>query len=411
MLSGRHEEGFEPLARAFAEVLSHKPFGGGALTLYLDGRPVFDMWGGPRDSQGNAWQEHTSSLSFSTSKGVAATALHVCRDRGLVEYDAPVARYWPDFAQNGKGAITLRHLLSHGAGLYNAFQLIEHVDDLLDWDKTVAALAKAAPAHEAGRFHAYHALTFGHLVGEVVRRVTQQPFSQFIQDEIARPLGLSQFYLGAPESALPHAALTYKLPSTRPPKSRDEAKAQRMQRGQRMRNVARVLRMVGIPMKPERMRDAFAIRGIANWDFTSPKVMRACIPSLSGVFTARDLARMYAALAGGGALDGVRLMGRDTLQQATTVQSRRPDGVLVAPVNWRLGYHGVFSKFGPVRGAYGHAGYNGSGAWASPRHNAALGYVVNAGNGTPIGDFRMVKLTSAALTCIRGVRRRAAPKR
>jgi CubicO group peptidase (beta-lactamase class C family) len=413
MLSGRHESGFEPLARAFADVLAHKPFGGGALTLYLEGQPVFDMWGGPRDNEGQSWTEHTTSVSFSTAKGVAATALHICRDRGLVQYDEPVARYWPEFAQNDKGRITLRHVLSHGAGLYDAFHLIEHVDDLLDWDKTVAALAKGAPAHEAGRFHAYHALTFGHLVGEIVQRVTQRPFSRFIQDEIATPLGLSQFFMGAPESALPHAAKIYRAQKeARPARvegngARGESEQRSKRRAVRMRNIARVLRAVGIPMKPERMRDAFAIRGIMNWDFGSPEVMRACIPSLSGLFSARDLARMYATLASGGTLDGVRLLGADTLRLATTVQSRKPDGVLVAPVGWRLGYHGVFSKFGPVRGAYGHAGYNGSGAWASPRHNAALGYVVNAGSGTPIGDFRMIKLTSAALGCIRALRKRS----
>jgi CubicO group peptidase (beta-lactamase class C family) len=406
MLSGRHDPGFEPLARTFAEVLARSPFGGGALTLYLDGRPVFDMWGGPRDNEGRPWEEHTSSISFSTAKGVAATALHLCRERGLLEYDAPVARYWPEFAQNGKERITLRHVLSHGAGLYNAYQLFEHADDLLDWDKTVDVLARATPAHEPGRYHAYHAVTFGHLVGEIVQRVTRRPFSQFIQEELAAPLGLSHFFVGAPESALAFAAQTYKKPRTTPRPSDESRRARQEQRAQRMRQVARVLRAVGVPMKPERMHDAFFVRGFAHWDFSSPKVLSACIPSLSGLFTARDLARMYAALANGGNLDGVHLLSAATLREATTVQTRKLDGVLVAPVSWRLGYHGVPSTFGLVRGAFGHAGYNGSGAWASPRHNAALGYVVNAGSGTPIGDLRMLRLTSTALACIRAVRRR-----
>ncbi|HEX6241884.1 MAG TPA: serine hydrolase domain-containing protein, partial [Polyangiales bacterium] len=236
MLSGRYELGFEPLARAFADVLSRAPYGGAALTLYLDGQPVFDMWGGPRDSEGRPWEERTCSVSFSTAKGVAATALHLCRDRGLVDYDAPVAQYWPEFAQNGKQNITLRHLLNHSAGLYNAFQLIEQADDLYDWEKTVAALARAAPAHEPGRFHAYHALTFGHLVGEVVQRVTRRPFSQFVQDEIAAPLGLSQFYIGAPDSALPWAATTYRKARSEPPSPRDdESRSRSAARSQRMR--------------------------------------------------------------------------------------------------------------------------------------------------------------------------------
>lgn len=407
MLSGRHENGFEPLARAFTEVLSHKPFGGAALCLYLDGKPVFDMWGGPRDNAGTPWEEHTTAVSFSTAKGVASTALHMCRDRGLVDYEAPVARYWPEFAQQGKGGITLRHVLTHGAGLYHAFQLLEHADDLLDWDKTINALAKAAPAHEPGRFHAYHALTYGHLIGEVVRRVSGKPFSQFIQDEIAQPLGLPDFFVGAPESALARAAQIYRDPNSVPPPSRASGDRRgRRRRGRRIQNLARVLRAVGLPMKPERMRDAFAVRGITAWDFASPAVLRACIPSAGGLFAARDLARMYGALSLDGSLDGVRLLSPETLHEATRVQSLRPDGVLVAPMGWRLGYHVVISKFGPVRGAFGHAGYNGSGAWASPRHRAALGFVVNAGSGTPVGDFRMIKLTSAALACVRAVRRR-----
>jgi CubicO group peptidase (beta-lactamase class C family) len=404
MLSGRHEPGFEALARCLAEVLAHKPYGGAAVALYLDGRPVFDMWGGPRDNEQNPWEEHTASVSFSTGKGVAATALHVARDRGLLHYDDAVARYWPEFAQKGKGSITIRHVLNHSAGLYDAFNVIARIEDLLDWDKTVAALAAAPPAHEPGRHHAYHALTFGHLVGEIVRRVTHQPFSQFIAQAIAQPLGLQDFYVGASEAGLAHAAQTYRAPRTRPASS-SELRASGKRRERSIRNVSRLLRMVGLPMKPERMRDAFAIRGIRRWDFASPEALRACIPSAGGLFSARDLARMYAALANGGNLDGVRLLSEETVRQATTVHTRKPDGVLVAPVGWRLGYHGVFSKFGPVRSAFGHSGINGSGAWASPRHNAAFGFVVNAGAGTPLGDFRMIKLTSSALACIRAYRR------
>lgn len=406
MISGRHEPGFEPLARAFQDVLQGPPFGGAALTLYLDGRPVFDMWGGPRDNEGNGWEERTSSVSFSTTKGVASTALHIAADRGLLRYDDPVARYWPEFAQNGKGNISVRNVLNHSAGMFDALNVFEHADDMLDWGKSVAALAKAKPSHEPGRYHAYHALTYGYLVGEIVQRATGQPFSQFIQDEIAEPLGLADFHVGAPEEALTRAAHTYR--PTRAPKvgvSREEKVAKRQRQNQRMRRVARVLRVFGVPMKLERTRAAFEMRGIGKWDFAAPAVLRACIPSAGGLFTARDLARMYAVLAAGGSFEGKQLLSRETVQKMTVVQTRKPDGVMLAPMAWRLGYHGVFSKLGPVRGAFGHFGYNGSGAWASPRHKAALGYVVNAGGGTPLGDLRMIKLTSAALSCIRKQRK------
>jgi CubicO group peptidase (beta-lactamase class C family) len=189
-------------------------------------------------------------------------------------------------------------------------------------------------------------------------------------------------------------------------RSIEQVRAIRLRRERRVRTLARVLRVFGVPMKVERMHDAFATRGIGKWDFASPRVLRACIPSVNGLFAARDLARMYAALASGGSLNGTRLLSSETLRQATSVHTRKPDGVLVAPMGWRLGYHAVFCSRGVVRDAFGHFGYNGSGAWASPRHNASLGYVVNAGSGTPVGDWRMIKLTSAALACIRAARRR-----
>jgi len=406
MISGRHEPGFEPLARAFQDVLTSPPFGGAALTLYLDGRPVFDMWGGPRDNEGNGWEERTSSVSFSTTKGVASTALHIAADRGLLRYDDPVAKYWPEFAQNGKHGVTVRNVLNHSAGMYDAFNVFEHADDLLDWDKSIAALARAKPAHEPGRYHAYHALTYGYLVGEIVQRATGRPFSRFIDEEIAVPLGLRDFHVGAPEEALTRAAHTFRLPlGPRPVVSREEHVAKRQRQNARMRRVARVLRAFGLPLKLERTRSAFEIRGIGKWDFAAPCVLRACIPSAGGLFTARDLARMYATLAAGGSFNGKLLLSPETVQQMTVVQTRKPDGVMLAPMSWRLGYHGVFSKLGPVRGAYGHFGYNGSGAWASPRHKAALGYVVNAGGGTPLGDLRMIKLTSVALSCVRSRRK------
>jgi CubicO group peptidase (beta-lactamase class C family) len=406
MLSGTHDPGFEELARAFEGVLSRAPFGGAALTLYLDGKPVFDMWGGPRDNDGNPWLERTTSVSFSTTKGIAATALHIAVDRGLLHYDAPVSRYWPEFAQRGKGAVTVRQVLNHSAGLYDAFNVIEHAEDLFDWDKTVAALAGAPLAHAPGRYHAYHALTYGYLVGEIVRRVTHQPFSEFIEREIAQPLGLRDFHVGAPEPALAWAAHTFRSELKKAVRSIEQVRAIRLRRERRVRTLARVLRVFGVPMKVERMHDAFATRGIGKWDFASPRVLRACIPSVNGLFAARDLARMYAALASGGSLNGTRLLSSETLRQATSVHTRKPDGVLVAPMGWRLGYHAVFCSRGVVRDAFGHFGYNGSGAWASPRHNASLGYVVNAGSGTPVGDWRMIKLTSAALACIRAARRR-----
>ncbi|MET0342599.1 MAG: serine hydrolase domain-containing protein [Polyangiales bacterium] len=409
MLRGTYEPGFEPLAEALEKILAAPPHGGAGVTVYQHGRPVFEMWGGPKNPDGEPWERTTPSVSYSTSKGVIATALHMCRDRGLIRYDDPVAKYWPEFAQNGKGGITVRQALSHGAGLYAARTILAQADQLLDWDATVEALAAAPAAHAPGRHHAYHAITYGHLIGELVRRVSGKPVPRFVREEIAEPLGLRAFFLGAPDDAIAQAARNMVIaPGRTTGESPAHSKARQEQKAARMRLLGRVLSVVGVPLDPERTNRAFTIKGISKLDFSSPTVLRACIPAANGLFAAPDLARFYAVLAGGGAIDGVRLLSESTLREATTIHARGPDGVLVAPMRWRLGYHGVLGYRGFVRGAFGHYGYNGSGAWASPRHRASLAYVVNAGMGTPVGDVRMIKLTSAAMIGLKARMRRAA---
>jgi CubicO group peptidase (beta-lactamase class C family) len=403
MLSGSHEPGFEPLARALRETLSRAPGGGAALCIYQDGRKVFDMWGGPRDDDGNPWEERTPSVAFSVTKGVASTALHILADRGLVHYDEPVARYWPEFGQAGKGAITLRQLLSHAAGLYDVRNTL-HFEELMDWERAVEGLARAPAQHPPGRHHGYHAMTYGHLVGEVVRRVSGKPFGQFVLDEIAGPLGLADFWVGASDEAVARAA---RLKRQRPRRT-DAGEAPRPRKARRrsaFRLMERGMQLVGLPMDLGRLRDAFAPRGVEHFDFSSPEVLRACIPACNGLFSARDLARMYAALAAGGSLDGVRLMSAETVRAASRVHAFGPDHVLVFPMKWRLGYHGVPTLAGTIEEAFGHFGYGGSGAWASPRENASFGFVVNAGAGTPLGDLRVVRLSGVAIACVRARRR------
>jgi len=408
MLHGKLEPGYEPLARTLEQILRGPPYGGAAICLYEDGKPVVDLWGGVKNPQGDPWEENTPSVSYSTSKGVAATALHMCKDRGLVRYDDPVAKYWPEFGQRDKGAITVRQVLTHAAGLYDVRNIVGHADLLLDWDATIRALELAPASHPAGRHHGYHAVTFGHLVGEIVRRVSGKPFSQFIQDEIAKPLGLENFFIGASEEAIQRSARNM---GGAPGRDVDETTAHARAREEttkqnRLRLIALGLNMVGIPMNPDRLHRALYPRGVEMWDFSSPEVLRACIPAANGLFSARDLARLYACLGNGGSLDGVRLLSTPTIREATQVQWRGPDGVLVAPMRWRLGYHAVFSRLGIVKAGFGHAGYNGSGAWACPLHGAAFGFVVNAGMGTPIGDWRLLKLTTVALACLKARRRR-----
>jgi len=199
MLQGSLHPDFAAVAVSLARIIPRRGPGGAAVCVYHRGEKVVDIWGGTRDAAGNPWEADTLSLSFSTTKGAASTLLHVFADRGHIDYDARVADYWPEFAQNGKDAITVRHLLCHEAGLYAIADVVEHASEMLDWEQMVRRLAAAKPRHPAGAAHGYHALTYGWLVGELVRRVAGlKPISELFATELAAPLGLDGLYCGVP---------------------------------------------------------------------------------------------------------------------------------------------------------------------------------------------------------------------
>jgi CubicO group peptidase (beta-lactamase class C family) len=401
---GHFEPRFQTLAETFFRRTAASE-GGGALAVYQDGVKVLDVWGGRRDPSGAPWLERTPSLSFSTTKGVASIALHRCVDQGLIAYDAPVARYWPEFAQAGKGNITVRHVLCHEAGLYDVRGLVSDAHQLLDWEHTVSALAAALPAHAPGRHNAYHALTYGYLVGELVRRVSGVHLRDYVRRELAEPLGLDHLHLGAPPEAILEAARYFPLPE-----------GERMRRGGVRAGVSHAggkrslraglqqagvaaLRRAGVPLDEERFARALIPRGAADFDWSADATLAACNPSAGGLFTARALAKLYGALAVGGTLDGVQVLSAETLKQATALQNRRLDGVLLLPMHWRLGFHSIASKRGFHRGAFGHYGFRGSGAFADPRRRMAVAYVTNCGGGSPIGDGRIFEFAGLAARC------------
>lgn len=391
---------FTGVADALRRQLAAYP-GGAAVCVYQHGRCVVDLWGGYRDRAGTAWTRDTMAPSFSTTKGVASTLLHVLVDRGLLDYDDRVATYWPEFAQAGKASITVRQVLAHQSGLYHIRQMIDHADRMLDWEYMIHAIERATPVHPPGARTGYHGLTYGYLVGEILRRVTGKPFSRLVQDELVAPLDLDGMYIGAPKRALPRAAQLIwprHNPSGPPiPFGLDAAVPSRLVAGG-AGVVHFLLRLSGIEFDLESILDGLAPRGISQFDFGAEKVLRAAIPAANGLFTARSLARLYAALAGGGVLDGRRLLSRRTLLRATQVQDRTA-GRMVIPweMRWRLGYHGVATTRGVPRHAFGHFGYGGSGGWADPRRNLAVGLIVNSGIGTPFGDMRILRISGAAL--------------
>jgi CubicO group peptidase (beta-lactamase class C family) len=374
--------------------------GGAAVCVYHRGECVVDLWGGEKDEAGNEWTRDTMAPSFSTTKGVASTVLHILRDRGLLDYDDRVAEHWPEFAQAGKQEITIRQVLAHQSGLYHIRQMIDHADRMLDWEHMILAIERTPPIHEPGTRTGYHGLTYGFIVGEIARRVSGKSFPQLVQEEIVQPLALDGMYIGAPVEALDRAA-DLMWPVT---KFLGGAVALGPHLGEALESgtalLRRVLWNVGLDLDLGSVLDALAPRGISSFDFGGPEALRAAIPAACGLFTARSLARMYAALAGGGGIDGVRLLSRETLELATERQEEAPRRAVVPfDMRWRLGYHAVYTTRGVPEEGFGHFGFGGSGAWADPSRELAVALIVNSGMGTAFGDLRTARISGAALAC------------
>ncbi len=393
MIEGQIHPDFWQVAKVLEQQLSRSPISGGAaVAVYHRGKRVVDIRGGNRDGAGNKWSAKTMSVSFSTTKGVISTLLHRLVDQGLLDYDDLVAKFWPEFGQNGKEVITVRHLLCHQAGLYDIRHLIDAADRMRDWQYMTDRLAVAIPAHRPGAMSAYHGLTYGWLVGEVIQRVTNRTVSALVQSEIAEPLKLDGLYIGTPPDQVKRVA-TLVLPPDR------------FERIQKLRvplkQLQKALSLVRFPVDPGRMAAALAPHGVESFDWSAPETIQACIPAANGTFTARSLAKMYAAMAAGGTLDGVRLLSEQTLRRATEIQTRKLDKVVPFPMHWRLGYHRAATTRGnPPRG-FGHYGFGGSGAWADPDNELAVALVLNSGLGTPFGDIRTAQIGGAALQCAR----------
>lgn len=406
-LDGRIHPAFGAVEATLRDQLRSYP-GGAAVSVYHRGECVVDLWGGYKDDRGTLWTQDTMAPSFSTTKGVAATLLHICADRGLIDYDARVSRYWPEFAQAGKARITVRQVLAHQSGLYHIRQMIDHVDRMLDWKYMIRAIEQAAPAHSPGARTGYHGLTFGFLVGEIIQRVTSKKFSDLVQKEIARPLRLDGLFIGTPASAIPRAATLLFPEATR--RLSQTSLGSKIEVG--ASRLSRLLQRVGVDSDLASLFDALAPRGVSSFDFGSPESLRVAIPAANGLFTARSLARLYALLANGGELDGVRLLSTGTLKEATTLQ--KPTGKLsVIPfdMRWRLGYHGVATTRGIPRQAFGHFGFGGSGAWADPARDLSVALIVNSGLGSPFGDLRTARISGAALACANARNRPAGLRR
>jgi CubicO group peptidase (beta-lactamase class C family) len=354
---------------------------GAAVALYIDGRPVVDLWGGWRDAaRSRPWERDTLVCVFSCTKGMTALCAHRLADAGRLDYDAPVCRYWPEFAARGKEAITVRQVLSHQAGL-PALRAPLPPGGLYDWQTVVTALAAERPFWPPGSAHGYHTLSFGHLVGEIVRRIDGRDLDRFFQEEVARPLGLD-FRIGlGPE----HDARTADLLD--PPEGSS----------------------LYLPARAARHLDPRAIERYDDQSVLTPAVCNARpwraaqIPGGNGHSTARSLARVYAALARGGELDGVRLLGPQTLARATERQVLGPDRTIGVVSCFGLGFMlnggDPAMSLGTAPRAFGHGGAYGSLGVADPDARLGFGYVMNQ-CGEPLGDRRGPDLLDAAYACL-----------
>lgn len=400
MLDGTLHPDFADTAATLLRMLPKRAPGGAALCVYHRGRKVVDIWGGTRDRDGHPWQADTTSPSFSTTKGVLSTLLHVLVDRGLARYDDPIARHWPAFGANGKGEITIRQALCHEAGLYRLDELITRTDEILDWEHMKARLAEARPAHDPGARHGYHALTYGWLIGGLIEALTGRRLQDVLHDTLVVPLDLDGCYIGLPPSALGRRARLIANDGVMAPPREREVWQERM-----FDWLERGLDQVGIELAE--FRSAMALSGPFDWN--AEATVQAVIPAANGQFTARSLARIYAMIAGGGELDGVRLLTADRVREICTVHSRTRDRVLFIPMHWRMGYHRAFAPGTSAPMAFGHYGLGGSGAFCDPSRQLAVGFTVNSGVGTPLGDTRMARIARAAIRAVDRLRSHEQP--
>ncbi|MCW3469698.1 beta-lactamase family protein [Rhodococcus pyridinivorans] len=375
---------FLRLADAFFSLYKRPRDGGGALTAYLHGEKVLDIWSG-WSAPDKRWSRDTMALSFSTGKGVASTVVHRLAERGVIDYFAPVAQYWPEFAANGKDDITVADVMTHRSGLHRVRGLVPGTRGILDYETTVAALEQAAPDRRRRRGSGYHAVTYGWLVAELVQRVTGLRFVEVVEQEIARPLGDPDFWYRVPHDERGRIAKLF--PRLAPVGLHWGASAAVLSRLEPTRGLAEAA-----------MPDGFD-RLVGD-----PAVHDSVMPGWNGVFTARSLARMYGAIAAGGTIDGVKFLDATTIDEMSRVRVRSRDYVLGVPMAWRLGYHQpIFASIQRPRGALGHYGVGGSGAYADLDTGLSLAFVTNrlGAGAIPLGDLRLARLGELARSLAR----------
>ena len=374
---GQCDSRFTAVRDAFAENFDSRNDVGASTAVYLDGKLVVDLWGGHADAAGTRpWQSDTIVNIYSITKPMAAICLHHLVGQGRVDWDARVAQYWPEFAQAGKGNIPVRQLLNHRSGISGIRQPLP-TEALYDWDRMVHALEAQEPWWEPGTKHGYHTITFGWLIGEIVRRVSGKSLGTYWKEEISGPLG-ADLIIGV--GAEDDARVAEMLPP--PPLGPGESDA-----------------WAEFLADPESMQAKAA--GNPPWDpvatINTVEWRRAELPAVNGHGNGRSLAKIFGALARGGELDGVVVLSPSVIADATVEQAHGPDAITASVSRFGLGF-ALSNETYPMGGnprAFGHAGLGGSIAFADPDAKVGFGYAQNK-IGLSVGqDPRVTSLVDA----------------
>ncbi|GHH53369.1 serine hydrolase domain-containing protein [Streptomyces candidus] len=380
-VEGRCDERFAAVRKAFEENFRQRDELGAAVSVRVGGEAVVDLWGGWADAQQERpWERNTLVNVWSTTKGATALCAHILADRGALDLDAPVAAYWPEFAAAGKEGVLVRHLLSHRAGLAG-LRVPHSVRELYDWDLTCGRLAATEPWWEPGSRSGYHALTYGFLVGEVVRRVSGMRPAEFLEREVTEPLDID-FAIGLPEKEAGRAAELVHAPVG----SSSEQPAEQAALFAQLEPVALA---------------ALVNPGTGAREGNSPEWRAAEIPAANGHGTARGVAALYEVFARQGRCGDRRLLSADAAERVREGQGACRDLVLgmgfahETEMGLGLWLSGANASYGPNPRAVGHDGFGGSCGLADPEAEVSLGYVMNRMGPHIADDPRKMALVEA----------------
>ncbi|KUI02079.1 serine hydrolase domain-containing protein [Mycobacterium sp. IS-3022] len=357
-VQGAADSNFGCTVRGFARLFPGRRYGGGALSIYLHGEPVVDVWTGYSDRRGTQhWNADTGAMVFSVTKGLASTVIHRLADRGLIDYDSPVAEYWPEFGVKGKSRITVRDMMQHRAGLSHLNGCTKA--ELLD-HRVMEQRVASAPVNKLLFGHqAYHALTYGWLMSGLGRAVTGKGMRDLIREELAEPLDTDGLHLGRPPVDAPTRAAQILAPQ-----------------GTFANPVFNFIAPRVAALGVSGMFGSMYFPGMKAVVQGDTPFLDAEIPAANGVATARSLAKMYGAIANGGRIAGKQFLSEERVAALTGRPSYWPDRNIFVPMSFNLGYHSLPVPPGFMPG-FGHAGLAGSVGWADPTSGLSFGFVHN----------------------------------